>query len=44
MCGGLAWSNKIMGERVRDMIYVAELNKIILFFEETPSIGMLSPK
>ena len=37
-------NDKIMGERVRDMIYVAELNKIILFFEETPSIGMLSPK
>lgn len=33
----------ILGERVRDFIYIEELNKIVLFFEESPSIGILSP-
>ena len=33
----------ILGERVRDFIYIEELNKIVLIFEENPSIGILSP-
>ena len=30
-----------VGERVRDMIYIEELNKIFLFLETSGSIGML---
>ena len=30
-----------VGERIRDMIYVEELNKIFLFLESSGSIGML---
>ena len=30
-----------VGERVRDMIYIEELNKIFLFLESSGSIGML---
>jgi len=30
-----------VGERVRDMIYIEELNKILLFLESSGSIGML---
>ena len=30
-----------VGERIRDMVYVEELNKIFLFLESTGSIGML---
>ena len=30
-----------IGERVRDIIYVKELNRILLFLESTGSIGIL---
>ena len=32
----------VIGERIRDMKYIQDLNKIILFVENSPGIGILS--
>ena len=32
----------VIGERIRDLKYIESLNKIILFIENSPSIGVLS--
>ena len=32
----------VIGERIRDMKYITDLNKIILFVENSPGIGVLS--
>ena len=31
----------IIGERIRDLIYLENLNKILLFLENTPSLSLL---
>ena len=33
-----------INERIRDMIYVSDLNKIFLFLEDTSSIAIIEPK
>lgn len=37
-------NKKIKGERMRDILYIKELNKIFLSFEETPLIAIMSIK
>ena len=32
----------VIGERIRDLKYIESLNKIILFIENSPGIGVLS--
>ena len=33
-----------IGERIRDLMYIEDLNKVILFLENSASIGVLSNK
>ena len=37
-------NENIKGERMRDLLYIKELNQIFLSFEETPSIAIMSAK
>ena len=32
----------VIGERIRDLKYIKDINKIILFFENSPGIAVLS--
>ena len=32
----------VIGERIRDLKYIESLNKVILFIENSPGIGVLS--